>query len=251
MSLLKVTAILSSPLATNEDLPHLDGILTSEMSRKKRTILESINGGRHAGIVIDSPGSIPIPIETRRVTGFPWPIPLCSNAIIPESRETADRIAKRFPAERSEDLHPSRRIQINTTGGENKSYYLPVRVIHAERVVWYCVGRGRPQRGVTRDGNLRQGRKGGGCEIRKLLRGVAAIGDRTNIGYGRVRDWIVEPTDLDIAWFAPSEAGPVLMRSLPASMPMPDGMVGDRAWFGGVVPPYWGREYYAECVVPC
>lgn len=251
MALLKVTALLSSPLAMTEDLPHLDGILTAELSRVKRAILESRHGDRHIGVCMDLPGSLPIPIETRRVEGFEWPIPLCSNAIIPACGESADRIAKRFPVERSEDLHPSRRIQINTTGGENKSYYLPVRVIHADRIVWYCVGRGRPNKGISRDGNPRQGRKGGGAEIRKLLRRIDAIGDRTNIGYGRVREWIVEPTELDCSWFAPSEAGPVLMRTLPAAMPLPDGLVGARKWYGGCVPPYWAREYFNEVVVPC
>jgi hypothetical protein len=251
MSNLKVTAYLITPLAVEGDLPHLDGILTWAMTIKKKSIIFSRHGNRHEGIHANEPGSLPIPIETCRVDGFAWPIPRCSNAIVDECRESVDKISRRFPSERAQDLHESRRVQVATTGGELKSYHLPIRVVHAQTVTWFCVGRGKPKKGLSRDGNPLQGRSGGGCEVRKLLRGITSIGDRTNIGYGRVSQWTVEPAAEDWSWFAPSESGVVLMRVLPIDMALPEKIIGYRKWFGGVVPPYWGREYYTECVQPC
>jgi hypothetical protein len=153
-----------------------------------------------------------------------------------------EHFARRFDADPSLIAPEGRRV-FQAGGGEFKGYRLPLRVRAVDRIAWFCVGRG------DRNANGRNG--GGAKEIRRLLREVHAVGKKTGIGYGRVREWAVEPVGEDWSWFAPSDAGPVLMRPMPACAALPDGLQGFRRWFGAPVPPYWWRPNYCETVVPC
>ena len=120
---------------------------------------------------------------------------------------------------------------IATTNAEFKSYRLPLRVRNIERVVWFCVGVG--------------------AELRRLLRDVRLLGKKTSQGYGVARAWEVDSAEEDWSWFSPSDAGKLLMRPLPMSCADAIGAVGGRRFYGGIVPPYWDAEYFAEGLSPC
>lgn len=229
---LKVTARLASGAKVAGDVPMLDALIEWCMSR---------HVGRTLGLAHDlesdrapyRPGVIPTPILRRRVEGFPWPVPLCSSPIF---RAAADDHAHYNRAFRADPLliRPDARRVYSSTNGEFKSYRLPLRVRLIERVVWFCLA--KDARGVK--------------EVRRLLREVTYLGKKTSQGYGRVAEWVVEDIEQDWSWYAPSESGPVLMRPLPVSA-VPEGTLGGRRWFGGIVPPYWCADYFAEMVQPC
>jgi len=224
---LKVTATLNSPLAG--EAPMLDALLERVMAIHMPSILASSGGWKHAS---GRPSSIPIPIARTRLGDYPHLIPMSSAPICSRPlAETHEHYARAFPVELAELLEPGQRIQINTGSGEHRSYRLPLRVAWVDRIVWFAVG-------VPK-------------EVRRLLRRVWAVGKKPSIGYGRVSQWMVEPIDEDYAWFAPSPAGPVLMRTLPAGDWLPPDLVGYRPWFGTPVAPYWDKTLYADVVQPC
>jgi hypothetical protein len=245
---LKITATLNNPIAG--DVPMLDAILECAMSRRMEAVLESSNGHRHLtrtrnvkhrGLPVN-PGAIPIPIDRARVSGFPWPIPRCSSPIFIATSDGVDHFARRFDVDPAL-IAPGQRRVFQSGAGEFKSYRLPLRIRGISKIVWFAMGRGR------KSGNG-VGNCGGASEIRKLLKRVTQIGKKGSIGYGQVSEWKVEPMDEDWSWFAPSPAGPVLMRPLPM-MAVPDEVVGARRWFGGLVAPYWSSEFFAEGYQPC
>jgi hypothetical protein len=238
---LKVTCWLNSPLAG--DPPRLDALLEWVMSCKMRSVLESSNGARHATGTVKAcgvpvvPGAIPIPLERRRVEGYQWMIPACSDPIIAGAIDGVEHFAKRFSTENSSILAESERRIIVVSSGPLKSYRLPLRMRPVDRIVWFCAGR--------------SGDRAPGCEVRKLLRKVFAVGKKTSFGFGQIARWEVELIDEDWSWFAPSEAGTVLMRTLPASARLPRDLTGFKCAEGAPVAPYWMRENYCRTVVPC
>lgn len=242
---LKVTCWLNSPLAG--DPPRLDALLEWVMSLKLRTVVESSNGEHHRtglpkyrGEPV-RPGAIPIPIERRRVSGYPHPIPLCSDPIMSETPvDGVEYFAKRYSAEKSALLAESERRVIAVSTGPFKSYRLPLRIRPVDRIAWFCMGRDRSRN-----------RHSPGAEIRKLLKSVFSVGKKTADGYGQVARWEVEFAGEDHSWFAKSDAGAVLMRTLPASADLPADLIGFKKSHGAPVAPFWMRELYADILIPC
>ena len=238
---LKVTCYLNSPLASEP--PRLDALLEWVMSLKMRTVMESTHGNRHITGTVKArgmpvtPGAIPIPLERRLVDGYQWPIPLCSDPIIGSAIDGVEHFAKRYSAEKSGMLAPSERRIITVSSGPLKSYRLPLRMRPVDRIVWFCGGR--------------TGDRAPGSGVRKLLRKVFAVGKKTSFGFGQVARWEVELIEDDLSWFAPSESGTVLMRTLPASARLPKDLVGFKVADGAPVAPYWMRELACRIVVPC
>lgn len=238
---LKVTCWLNSPMASEP--PRLDALLEWVMSMKMRTVMESSRGDRHITGTVKargmpvSPGAIPIPLERRRVDGYPWPIPLCSDPIIGGVIDGVEKFAKRYSAENSALLAESERRVVTVSTGPFKSYRLPLRMRPVDRIVWFCGGR--------------TGDRAPASVVRGLLRKVFAVGKKTSFGFGQVARWEVELIDEDMSWFARSDAGAVLMRTLPASARLPRDLIGFKFSEGAPVAPYWMRENYARVVVPC
>jgi len=177
------------------------------------------------------PGLIPIPVARRRVEGFAWPIPLCSSPIFRARRDGVEHFARRFDPDPALIAGAERKVYASNSG-EFKSYRLPLRVRLVEKIAWFAVG----------------DRK----EVRRLLRDVYSLGKKSSQGHGRIASWEVEHWEgrEDWCWLAPSESGPVLMRSLPLTV-VPDGVLGARRFFGGLVSPYWASEFFSEGVIPC
>lgn len=234
----KVTAVMASGLA--QDPPRLDSLCELIMASKMKSIQESRNGHRHQyeirerGFAIDTEGvgKIPIPIARRFVDGLP--IPLCSDPICGEAAsDSAHYYTSAFPTHRVASLNEGERTKIMQSGGRFKSFRLPLRVRHVDRIVWFAVLREKPQR------------------LRYLLRRVDYLGKKTSQGFGRVSEWIVEPFEHDFSWYAETERGPLLMRPLPVSINHPSGLWGMRQSFGGCVGPYWQRDFWREIYEPC
>lgn len=246
---LKVTATLCGPVGG--DVPMLDALLEWVMSRRMESVIASRNGHRHltrTPLRPDAPvlpGAVPSPVARRDVPGFRWPVPLCSAPIFLARADAHAYYARRFDAAVTDPhlLADGQRRVFQASSGEFKSFRLPLRTRLAERVVWFCVGRPVAAGG----GKCRNP----AAEIRRLLRSVRHLGKKRSQGWGRVASWAVEDAPADYSWFAPSPAGPVLMRPLPACVERPAGLAGWRPWYGGAVPPYWSAEHFAETIIPC
>jgi hypothetical protein len=233
----KVTAHLDSPLALSPEgwAPHLDALCEFVRAGKMRTIDESSGGmhlhdrGRRRGDPVSKPGQIPIPIARRFECGLP--IPLCSFGIVC-GREFAEHYHTSFPTGRASMLEESQRTVIAATGGPYKSFRLPLRMCDTPAVVWFAVLREQPK------------------ELRRDLRQIHHLGKKSRYGYGLVREWEIETINQDLSWFAESDDGPVLMRSLPREL-VSSNVVGKRASFGAVCGPYWQRDLWREIWEPC
>lgn len=228
---LLVTAWLSSPLAG--DPPHLDALLEWSLSAFNGHAFPDDKEG-HLKLTRAGPaprqGAIRIPLEREWVG--PWLVARCSSPILPvPAKETVEHVNKRLAVEMAGLLAPAERKVVTTTNAWTKSYRLPLRIRAVPCVRWFAVGTRR--------------------EVRRALRDVHAIGKKPADGYGRVREWAVEQAAEDLTWFAPSLAGPVLMRPLPVGDWLPAGLLGARRDFGACCPPMWHPERATEIVVPC
>ncbi len=226
---LLVTAHLCTPLAG--DAPQLDGLLEWALSPFFDRAQPCADG--HYKLTRAGPapkqGGIPIPLV--RVWLGPWLVARCSSPILGPCVETVDHICKRLSTENASLLDPAERTIVSTTNSWTKSYRLPLRVRRVELVRWFCCGHAR--------------------EVRKALKRVHAIGKKPADGYGRVARWTAEPTPDDLSWYAPHDAGRVLMRPLPNGPWLPKDLIGFKRDFGACCPPQWHPERATEIIVPC
>lgn len=225
MSLLKVTAHMSSPIAG--DAPRLDALVEYQMSLHHHPGAEGYKLDRLAPA--PPVGSIPIPIERRRLG--PWLVAHCSNPIYSEATDRVEYFTKRIESDHAGKLAESSRRIMATGNSWTKSYRLPLRLRAVDRVVWFASAFRRP--------------------LLKCLRKIRSIGKKRSIGYGAVYEWDIEETDDDLAWFARCEQGTLLMATLPLGDWLPQDLVGFRRGYEGVCPPYWHPDRLGEVVVPC
>lgn len=242
----KITARVETPLVLSaEGLPPcLDAIVEWVVSQKQKSI-EAASNGRHKaaprGINVTAPGLLYTPFATERVDGFSHKIPRVSDGIA-VGREFVERFAKRFPMEQHGRLLDKERTKVNLTGGEFKSYYLPLRACEIDHVVWFATV--KKTSGKRRVSPL--------SDFRRLLRKVHQLGKKSAHGYGRISEWVVERVEDDYSWFAPHPQGRVLMRRLPTDYVQKTGnIIGFRPWYGGIVAPYWQRDFWGDVALPC
>jgi hypothetical protein len=151
---------------------------------------------------------------------------------MPPAHEAVEHIAKRLAVEHADLLREKQRLVVAMGNSTFKSYRLPLMLRGVARIVWFALAHRRP--------------------VLKLLKSVVALGKKRSLGYGRVERWEAEYVgDDDWSWVAQSEAGPVLMRPLPICDELPCGLLGAKADYGAVQPPYWHPDRYTERVVPC
>jgi hypothetical protein len=223
---LLVTAWLAGPLAG--DPPQLDSLLEFVVSLHHPRAVPGYKVDRR--FPAPPQGAVPLPIARRTLGKY---LVACASSPILAATEAewVEYVNKRLSVEDAGLLDPRERRVVTTTNGWTKSYRLPLRCRRVAAVAWFAVGDRR--------------------SVRKTLKQVPAIGKKIADGYGTVREWVVEPTDRDLSWYAPTDAGPVLMRPLPVGDWLPAGLVGARLDYGAAVAPYWHRERYTEIVVPC
>jgi len=221
----KVTAWLSSHLAG--DAPELDSLIGREIAYKtgKRAGRKI---GRHTPI--EEIEDIKAPIARRSINGFHvmcCSFPIISDSVIPEQ---VDRIACRFESTKlSVLLGYEHRCSLASTKGNYKSRFLPVRVRHADRVVWFFRGVRKP--------------------IKNLLKSIDSIGQYRKIGYGQVCNWDMEEIENDFSIFAEYGDTTILMRPIPIEC-VPDNLSGYTRSFGAWRSPYWHAGFYQDVAVP-
>lgn len=162
-----------------------------------------------------------------------WCGAACDQSFSTGVSDTHGHYTSMFPLSKTEYLSESERTKIMQSGGRFKSFRLPLRMRMIERVVWFA--------------SLKEQLS----DLRKLLKKVHHLGKKASQGHGVIAGWDVEPIDHDLSWYAPSNSGPVLMRTLPRDMDHPKGLIGYQASFGGCVGPYWQRDFWREIIEPC
>ncbi len=225
---LLVTARLCSPIVGME-APQLDSLLEYALSLYH----VKARPGYKVDRALPAPpqGEIPIPIARRQIG--PWLVGACSNPIMGNVHaEGIQHINKRIGVEKAELLGQKSRTVVTTTNSWTKSYRIPLRQRLVDRIAWFAVGNRREV-------------------LSTLKRHITFLGQKRSVGNGRIAEWTVDRVEEDYSWFAPSERGPVLMRTLPVGDWLPAGLIGCRANFGGASPPYWHPDRYTEIVEPC
>lgn len=228
-----VTAHLASPLCVGpEGPPQLDALL--ELAASATCDPRNGQGVDKSRLTRDQPppeqGSIKIPLA-REWLGS-WLVARCSNAVVPECRETVEYVNKRLDARHTDLVDAAQHKQICHTNTWTKSYRLPMRLLSCDRVRW-----------------LAYGDQGG---VHFLLSDrIDAIGKKISVGYGRVRKWTVDSHPRDCSWYLPHAAGQILMRTLPHGEWLPKDLLGYRAGYAACVGPYWHPARYTEVVQPC
>jgi CRISPR type IV-associated protein Csf3 len=232
---LRVTAYLCSPLCG--DPPMLDALLESEMAPYMRSVQRTSGGGHHVAELRPTrrdaapPGCrMPIGLDWARLGD--WAVWRASSPIMAEpTAEYVEHVSKRLDTDRVELVDSARLRKLAVATGALKSYHLPQRIRSVSSVRWFCVGRGH--------------------EVRRFASRVAAIGQKTAYGYGRVARWDVEETSEDLSWIAQGPDGQrVLMRPMPRSA-LVEQPAGARGAFGACQSPYWHPANQTEIWTPC
>lgn len=224
---LKITGWLDAPLAGPAP-PYLDAVLELKLSHQSKH-----GAPRGAPVPAAAVGKIATPIGRREIGGIS--IPQCSSPIYRALDDRHEHYTRSLAQTDSHLLRADRRLVLNTGSGLHRSYRLPLRVRLIERVVWFALADASWLERI----------------LIKHRNGITALGKKTSQGYGRIRRWEIESSQQRAWWFAASEAGPVLMRPLPACDELPDNLVGGRRSYGGCRAPYWQADLYREIVVPC
>lgn len=227
---LRVTAVMAGPLAG--DPPHLDALLEKTMVVHLSSMgKEQLSHDRTAPA--PPQGYIPIPMARAWVGTNEWLVARCSDPIFWSSeREHVEHFTRAIDTANADVLAEEKRRIFATGNSWTRSYRLPLRIRNVDRIVWFCVGQRKDMR-------------------RRLRKEIFAIGKKTALGYGAVSEWIVENADQDLSWYANTDGGSVLMRTMPNGPWLPDDLVGARPSYGSAVPPYWHPERFTEIVVPC
>lgn len=218
-----VSATLSSPLAG--DAPYLDALLEFEMAQRQGKADKILRGNECPPV-----GAVHIPCLRGSIGGVSG-IPRCSAPILAPECDRHEHFAKRLAVENAELLHESQRLVVATGNSTFKSYRLPLRIRNVRDVRWFVGGAKRKN-------------------LLSLLDSVHAIGKKRSQGYGRVSEWEAVEVERDLSWFAETEHGTVLMRSLPWCDHLPKDLIGYRRDFGACQPPMWHPDRYMEIVIP-
>ena len=216
----RLTINLVTPMAVKP--PALDALLMWELSNRL--------GRNHAEKLTRS---VPLS-QVRRCDRLPLckktiagvDVFRCSSPIYRVEHEYHERQAYRFECEKMAlMLQESDRKSIMNTSGPYKMRFVPIKTMLIPKVVYF----------------FRGDRK----EVRKLLKGVFAIGKHRGIGYGFVRNFEFEEMGKDYSLFA----GNVLMRSIPYVNDQT--IKGAQRSYGACKPPYWHPDNYMEILEPC
>lgn len=207
--------------------PALDSLLEATLSRHypKAIAGEKIDRQFPAPPLF----GVPIPLVRGHINGHE--VYRCSSPIFVGRFDRHEHITKKIDLSRSSMLRDDELLTINTTGGEFKSYRLPLRVRAMFKIVWFARGDRR--------------------ELLNVLRRVTHVGNRSSHGWGLVKSWEVQRIDADHSWFAESTHGQVLMRPLPDGPHLPQKLRGYQRDFGACQPPYWHQDRFMEIVSPC
>jgi len=209
MEPLRVTFRLKSPLALGFPWINLDALLAHAKLREEL-------GERYYALPTKVPAVGEVELPLRR-----WRDLYVASVSLIDGEPRLPEGFSLFHYFKRGDL-PFTRGKVSRSRGFFKDYYLRLPYIPAATVVFYCTGEKE--------------------EVERLARLVPALGKDRNIGFGLVREVVVEEVE--------EERG-LVWRSL-AMRPIP---IRYLRWFEEAVqlaykPPYWAKESVALCAVP-
>jgi CRISPR type IV-associated protein Csf3 len=213
---LKITFRLTSPLCLTYPFIHFDSILAHLIARKEM-------GDDHR-----SRPSKEISRETMLV-GEEKHMPLkqssgvyhASVSIFDVADAQTTTIYKRF-CQQYLDFTKLKRTKIHTNMGFFRDFMLRLVYIPASTVTFFACGDKE--------------------KIAELLDGLGGIGKKTAIGFGMIKDYLIEEIDQDCSVVKNGRS----MRAIPIILCDTFGEVVNLAWRA----PYWAKEMVAPCVPP-
>lgn len=171
------------------------------------------------------PSDLPIPIA-RSACGRVF---LCSQGLSTADEHELRYKNRRAPIAEMQLLGGPKLRRVNLTGGPNRSYRIPMDVLHVadDRLVWFAFGDIEATRDI-------------------LVGWIGYLGHRRAVGLGRVVEWQVERCE-------PWDGFPVLRDGLPLR-PLPPDWPGLRPdveqALRCLLPPYWRRADEELAAVP-
>lgn len=215
MTPLKITARLYNGFAAADEWsPNLDGILAYWQLRLADPDGFLTTQGR-SDLMEPADG---LPLEKITDGDLWWWA--CSSPIYTLHQTHRAYFHRRFD-DQHERLLPDGAKTVLTSAGPYKNYRKSLMLRVTNEVVWHCVG--------------------DEAAIRDLLHHCGHIGAKPAQGYGRVREWRIEPGDLMTALYH---------RPLPTEYARLKGIDGPvMRW--GIRPPARIAANQAECVMPC
>lgn len=213
---LKITAWLRCGIV-GDPLQPIDGILYYAIHRRDRRGDGRLMSRPKASAVecgADDP-HLRLPLKIRAGDTRDWYYAASGAIWPPHVADGTDYWVKRVDVAQAHFAAVTAKVPIS--GGRYRGYRMPIPYRHALSVSWYVVG--DPE------------------EIRQLLSLVTHVGKKTEMGWGAVIRWEVEPTDDD---YSERDAAGQPTRPLP-----------DQAGIlYGIRPPYWHPRNQTLCVLP-
>ena len=209
---LKVTAIPQVGIATDRTLP-LDGVLFHYAMRDAYGKQHVTYSGRKS----DNPDVL-MPIKRINTERDDW-FYASSYAQWDCPHEETQYWHKRFDTKQSDLVDfGKKRGNVLTEEGKFKAMRMPVNVIHARSVSWYCVADEQ--------------------WMRAMVQRITHMGKKRGQGDGAILEWIVEPIEDDWSVYRDGQ----LMRCIPSGT--------NEGLFVGYRPSYWMPENQTLCHVP-
>lgn len=218
MQALKITAELMTGFASSDPWsPAIDGILAYQFMREKLGD-EEFSVRSHRSDKQEVVEGLPLGVERH---GDLWWYQ-CSFPEYTSVAEVTRHTHRRFDARQAEKYWgtPGKSGKVLVAAGPYKNARLKVRQHVTPRVSWHCIG--------------------DQAEIERLLARVTHIGARIGAGYGRVRRWVVEPSDCEHA--------ARFRRGLPVAFASEHGLEGMQV-IHGIRPPARHPDNKTLCVM--
>ena len=228
MKPLKVSCFLNSPLGVEPfslNANMLDSLLEYELAMRMNMAFRV----QRSDTLTDY--NRPIPLSKHQITKdlFIW---TCSDPIIDSKAYTfVEHYSKRLKIEDACLLAENERKSVMIASGKFKSMRKPIVLKQIDKIVWFCHGDRR--------------------EIRKLLKKITSIGKNRNMGYGQVKEWVVEEIEHDYSISVKHNNKRILMKTYPLEYVDKVADIGYKAYYGGYKPPYWHPDRYREIATPC
>jgi len=161
------------------------------------------------------------PLKKTKINGLS--VAHCSVAQFDVCLEQAGTVMvyKRFDESTCHKIDTTVR-KINIGSGQFKAYAMRLPYLPATKVTFYCCG--------DMD------------EVARLVGFLAGLGKKTAIGYGAIKSFSVEETDIDYSLYKDFKA----MRPLPCAM----GFDSAEKMVLAYKTPYWAKENHVPCVPP-
>lgn len=208
----KITFYLSSPIALNHPWLHFDGLIA-------HLSLLYVLGNDFYLLPAKFPLSLVLkdgkgPILPLKKTGQLWH---ASVSILEPYKIYLETLYKRF-----EDRFCAQKKKIRRGSGYFKDYAMKTPYISARTCTFYAVG------------DIEA--------VAKLCTMIVGLGNETRIGFGAIRDFVLEPTDKDYSIVKDGKA----MRPIPKRFLRRWAKLVPLAW----TPPYWARDRIELCAPP-